>query len=169
MTIMAKLGKIFGGKGAGGGTVDAMLVLCVHEPDIPVQAASGDPLKKLAKRALARAHPGLRLNEDAYVRFGLLGSGAAPGLPPGVMGNMFNQPGMSPSMMKNMHFLGGGKPLSAMEDDAEEKLPGEMKKLLQERNLSPDEYDLRPFKESPDPGVKFLWMAAVRKEEGPGE
>ena len=162
MSIMAKLGKIFGGKGAEAGTVDAMLVLCVHEPDLPVQAASGGALKQLAKKALAKAHPGLRLEESAFVRFGLLGSGATPGLPPGALGNMFNQPGMSPSMMKGMHFLGGGKSLSAMEDEAEENLPGEMRKLMKERDLPVDGYDLRSFKESPDPGVKFLWMAAVR-------
>lgn len=163
MSIMTKVGQLFGGKGTERQKVDAMLVICVHEPDVSVEPASGAALKRLAKKALAKAHPALRLKEDAYVRFGLVGSGATPGLPPGAMANMFGQGGLPSSMMKNMHFLAGGKSASSLEKEAEENLPGEMEKLMREKNLSPDAYELCSFKESPGPGVKFLWMAAVRK------
>ena len=56
-----------------------------------------------------------------------------------------------------------GKSLVQMEDEAEANLPLEMKKLMQEQGLDPDAYDLRTFEETPDPGVLFLWIAAVRK------
>jgi hypothetical protein len=161
---MGFLDKLFKGKAADGPMVDAMLVLCVHEPKVNVKPAAGGALKKLAKRALAKTDPSLRLNKDAYVRFGLLGSGAAPGLPPGMNAGMFAQPGMPPDLINKMHFLAGGKGLSDMEKEAEANLPGEMKKLMEQRHLPSDAYELRSFKESPDPGVIFLWMAAVRKQ-----
>jgi hypothetical protein len=164
---MKFLEKLFKSKAVPGPTVDAMLVLCVHEPGLTVTPPSGPPLKKLAKDALAKIDPSLCLKEDAYVRFGLLGSGVAPGLPPGSQANMFaqafGQAGMPADMVRKMHHLAGGKGLSDMEKEAEANLPKEMKKLMQQRNLVPDAYELRSFKESPDPGVIFLWMAAIQK------
>lgn len=154
--------KLFKSKGTDGSTVDAMLVLCVHEPDVTVNAAAGAALMKLARKALAKVDPSLHLKKDAYVRFGLLGSGAVPGLPPGAMDIMSS--GMATDMIKKMHYLSGGKSLSQLEDEAEANLPGEMKKLMQERDLAPDTYELKSFKESPDPGVMFLWIAAIRKK-----
>lgn len=70
---------------------------------------------------------------------------------------------MPAGIMKAMHYLSGGKHISQTVDEAEANLPREMKKLLRERNLDPDAYELRSFKESLDPGVMFLWIAAIRK------
>lgn len=144
-------------------TVDAMLVLCIHESGITVKSAAGDALRKLAKDALKKVDSNLKVKDDAYIRFGLLGSGATPGLPPGFTPDMLAQPGMPANMMNAMHALAGGKSLSQLEEETEATLPQEMKKLLQERNLNIDDYELRSFKESPDPGVIFLWIAAIRK------
>ncbi len=138
--------------------VDAMLVLCVHNPDLNVTPAAGAALKTLARDALANFDSNLSLDRDAYVRFSLLGSGApGPGLPPGVFDDL------PANMRMGMHFLSGGKSLSQLENEAEDYLPSEMKKLMQQRGLALDAYELRSFKESPDPGVSFLWIAAVRK------
>jgi hypothetical protein len=144
-------------------TVDVMLVLCVHKPDVWVKPASGPPLKQMAKEALKKIDPNLSLNKDTYVRFSILESGPAPGLPPGSQANMFAQAGMPAHLAEKMHYLAGGKGLSDMGGEAEDRLPKEMKKLMLERNLVPYEYELRSFKESPDPGVMFFWMAAIRK------
>ena len=163
MNLKAKLKRLFTSEGADGALVDAMLVLCVHEADVAVQPAAGAALRKLAKDALGKADSSLRLQDDAFVRFGLVGSGAAPGLPPGGMGNMFAESGMPADLVKKMHYLAGGQSLSKVEEETEADLPREMKKLMRERDLAFDSYELRSFKESPDPGVKFLWIAAVRK------
>ena len=151
------LTKLFKAESARSSTVDAMLVLCVHKPDRTVKAAAGAALKKLARDALAKVDPSLRLKKDAYVRFGLLGAGATPGVLPGIMSDM------PAHMMAGMHFLAGGRSLSQMEDEAEASLPHEMTKMMQERGLVPEAYELRSFKESPDSGVTFLCMAAIRK------
>jgi hypothetical protein len=163
---MKFLEKLFKSKAVPISAVDAMLVLCVHEPDVTVTPPSGPPLKKLAQDALEKIDPGLRLEKDAYVRFSLLRSDA-PGFPPGIQAGFFaqafRQEGMPADMARKMHYLAGGKGLSDMEKEAEAIQPKEMKKLMLERHLVPEAYELRSFKESPDPGVMFLWMAAIRK------
>jgi hypothetical protein len=143
-------------------TVDAMLVLCVHEANVPVQPAAGSALKKLARKALARMDPALVLSKDAYVRFGLIEQDPTGGVVPGfgaLQREMAEQlpPGVDP---RRFSYLMGFKPVS---DDASERLPGDMKALLVERGLEPGDYELRPFTEEPDRGVTFFWMAAIRK------
>ena len=145
---------------ATGAAVDAVLVLCVHDAQVPVRPAGGAALKKLAAKALANEDPSLALAKGAYVRFGLIEQDPTRGLMPDLAGMMPAIPGANPA---HTAALMGFKPASSMAEEASKQLPVDMKSMLRERSLDPSDYKLRSFRESPDPGVTFLWMAAIKK------
>lgn len=141
-------------------TVDVMLVHCVPEPGVNVTPASGKELRRLAQRALGKIDRTLALSPDTYIRFGLIQQDPTRGLAPGLGTMMPAPPGVD-----RTRFLAamGFKPTSQVVDEIAERQVGEFKALLDQRRLDPDSYELRSFRETPDPGVTFLWIAAVRK------
>ena len=147
-------------EGKAQGAVDAMLVLCVHEADVTVRPAAGNALREMAQKTLVKMGRSLSLSKDAYVRFGLIQQDPTAGLAPGLAGVMPRIPGVDP---RHQAALMGFKPMSTLAEEAAGALPSSMMSLLRERGLDASAYELKSFRESPDPGVTFLWMAAVRK------
>jgi hypothetical protein len=113
----------------------------------------------MAKNALANKDRSLVLSDDTYVRFGLVQQDPTRGLAPGLAAMMPTPPGVDPSRHA---ALMGYKPSATFIDEVAESQAADMQVLLRERKRDPQDYELISFRESPDPGVTFLWMAAVR-------